>query len=68
MLNSFLRQILVVRKKTTTWGILPETGKYPPIMKVYIQIMKYWTRLLNIESKLMQESHFNCHNIWNLNK
>ena len=68
VLNSFLRQILGVRKKTTTWGILSETGKYPLIMKVYIQIMKYWTRLLNIESKYMQESHLNCHNIWNLNK
>ena len=68
VLNSFLRQILGVRKKTTTWGILSETGKYPLIMKVYIQIMKYWTRLLHIESKYMQESLINSHNIWNLNK
>ena len=37
-------------------------------MKAYIQIMKYWIRLLNIESKYMQESHISCLELWKVNK
>ena len=68
VVNSYLRQILGVGKNTSTWGILTETGKYPISVKVYIQIMKYWIRLLNIESKYMQESHISCLELWNEGK
>ena len=68
VINSFFRQILGVGKKTTTWGILTETGKYPIILKAYIQIIKYWIRLLDIESKYMQESHISCLELWKKNK
>ena len=57
MVHSFLRQILGVGKATSTWGILTETGKYPIIMKIYIQILKYWVRLLSVKSKYVQEAH-----------
>ena len=59
VVNSFLRQILGVCKTTSTWGILTETGKYPMLMKTYIQIMKYWVRLLSIKKKYVQEAHIN---------
>ena len=49
VVNSFLRQILGICKTTSTWGILTETGKYPMLMKTYIQTMKYWVRLLSIK-------------------
>ena len=38
---SFLRQLLGVHKKTSNLALMSETGKFPPIMKVYIQIYKY---------------------------
>ena len=57
VVNSFIRQILGVCKTTSTWGILTETGKYHMLMKTYIQIMKYWVKLLSIESKYEQEAH-----------
>ena len=68
VINSFLRQILGVGKKTSTWGIISETGKYPIILKTYIQIMKYWVRLLNIESKYMQESQISYAKLWKSNR
>ena len=68
VMNSFLRQILGVGKTTSNWGIITETGKYPIILKVYLQIMKYWIRLICIESKYMQESHISCLELWKSNK
>ena len=68
VIRSFLRQILGVGKKTSTWVITTETGKYPIVLKVYIQIMKYWIRLLNIESKYMQESQIIHAKLWKSNK
>ena len=57
VVNSFMRQILGVCKTISTWGILTETGKYPILMKTYIQIMEYWVRLLSIKSKYVHEAH-----------
>ena len=68
VLHSFLRQILGVGKTTSTWGILTETGKYPIIMKIYIQIMKYWVRLLSVKSKYVQEAHMHYIKQWHTNR
>ena len=55
--KGFLRQILGINKKTTNMGILAETGKYPLSVNIYIQMMKYWVRLLTTDSSLLQEAH-----------
>ena len=55
--NNFLRLVLGVNKTTPNIGIIGETGKYPIILKAYIQIMKYWVRLISVESKYMQNAH-----------
>ena len=53
--HNFIKQILGVGKKTSNNGVLAECGKYPLCMKIYIQIIRYWTRLRTSESKYMQE-------------
>ena len=56
----FLRQILGISKKTTNMGILSETGRHPICTKIFIQMIKYWTRLFTTESNLLQEAHLEC--------
>ncbi len=51
-----LRQTLGLQKKTTRLGMLAEVGKHPLSMRIYIQTMKYYVRLLNTESKLLQNA------------
>lgn len=53
---SFLRRSLGVHKKTTNIALLSEVGKYPIILKVYLNIFKYWIRLLNNPSNLLKEA------------
>ena len=48
-----LRQILGLQKKTTKLGMLAEVGKHPLSLKIYIQTMKYYVRLITTESKLL---------------
>ena len=57
VVKGFLRQILGINKKTTIRGIRAETGKFPLSLNIYVQMVKYWTRLLTTESKLMQGAH-----------
>ena len=57
VVNGFLKQILGVQKKTTTVGVYSECGKYPICMKIYVQIIKYWIRLLLTENELLQQTH-----------
>ena len=51
-----LRQTLGLQKKTTRLGMLAEVGKHPLSMRIYIQTMKYYVRLLSTESKLLQNA------------
>ena len=53
---NFLRQVLGVHKKTSNVALLSETGKYPPIMKVFNQIYKYWLRIKDSENLLLKEA------------
>ena len=55
--KGYMRQILGVHKKTTIMGLRAELGKYPLSLNIYIQIIKYWTRLLSTENILLQEAH-----------
>ena len=55
--KGYMRQILGVHKKTTITGLRAELGKYPLSLKIYIQMVKYWTRLLSTENILLQEAH-----------
>ena len=54
VLKGFLRQILGINKKTTNMDILAETGKFPLSVNIYIQMMKYWVRLLTTDSLLLR--------------
>ena len=56
VVSNFLRQILGVHKKTSNVALLSETGKYPPVMKVYNQIFKYWLRIKDSENELLKEA------------
>ena len=56
-LRRYMRQILGVHKKTTIMGLRAELGKYPLSLNIYIQIIKYWTRLLSTENILLHEAH-----------
>ena len=51
-----LRQILGLQKKTTKLGMLAEVGKHPLSLKIYIQTMKSYVRLITTESKLLQNA------------
>ena len=57
VLKGFIRQILGLNKKTSNMGILAETGKYPLSVNIYVQMMKYWVRLLTTDSLLLKEAH-----------
>ena len=57
VVKGFLRQILGINKKSTIRGIRAETGKFPLNLNIYVQMVKYWTRLITTESKLMQGAH-----------
>ena len=35
---------------------MSETGKFPPIMKIYTQIFKYWLRIKNTDKTLLKEA------------
>ena len=51
-----LRQTLGLQKKTTRLGMLAEVGKHPLCMRMYIQIMKYYVRLISTNSKLLKNA------------
>ena len=57
VLKGFLRHILGVHKKTAIAGIRGETGKFPLSVNIYVQMIKYWTRMLSTNSTLLQEAH-----------
>ena len=65
---SFLRRVLGVSKTTSNFGILSETGKFPIILKAYIQIMKYWVRLLSTKNEYAQNTHLSNLQQWKNNK
>ena len=65
---SFLRRVLGLSKTTTNFGILSETGKFPIIFKAYIQIIKYWVRLLTTKSEYVQQTHLSNLQQWENNK
>ena len=55
--KGFLRHILGTHKKTAIAGIRGETGKFPLSVNIYVQMIKYWTRMLSTNSTLLQEAH-----------
>ena len=55
--KGFIRQLLGVNKKTKIMGLRAETGKYPLVINIYTQMIRYWTRLLSTNSTLLQDAH-----------
>ena len=53
---SVIRQLLGVHKKSSNMAVLGETGKHPICMKIYINLMKYYLRLVNSNNVLLQEA------------
>ena len=56
VIHGLLRLTLGVGKKTTRLGMLAEVGKYPLCMKIYIQTMKYYVRLISTDNKLLKNA------------
>ena len=57
VVKGFLRQLLGINKKSTINGMRAETGKFPLSLNVYVQMIKYWVRMLTSESSLIQGAH-----------
>ena len=54
VLLSSIRQALGVHKKICNIALLAETGNYPIIFNIYINIFKYWIRLNSSPSNLLK--------------
>ena len=55
VVRNYIQQILGVDKKISNNGIMTECGKFPLCMKAYIQIIRYWILLQNLDNKYIQE-------------
>jgi hypothetical protein len=49
----YLKIILGLNQRTSNWGVLSETGRFPIIIKVFISMIKYTFHLLNTSSNIV---------------
>jgi len=50
----FLKMILGVSKRTSSWGVLGETGRAPLTVKIFTTIIKFYFHLRNTSNNLLK--------------
>ena len=56
----FCKSVLNVRTNTSSMGVYGELGRYPLYISRYLQILKYWFKLLNTDNIILKTVYKMC--------